>query len=257
MTSVTREFIEEKLEEILPAVGKPARYTGGELNSIYKDHDTCDVSFAVAFPDSYEIGMSNLALSIVYHILNTRADCVAERVYAPWPDMEKAMRAHGVPLYTLETRTPVREYDFLAFSLSYEMSYSNLLNMLDLAGMPVRSADRLHAPDDRPYPLVIAGGHCTFNPEPVAPFVDLFVIGECEEVLLEVVDAYKAHRALPHEELLLRLANIEGVYVPHFYESTYQDRTDPSYVCPDPRFANADRRLFRAVVPRPGYEDRV
>src|SRR5437879_8548013 len=126
-------FIEEKLEEILPAVGKPARYTGGELNCIYKDHSTVDVKWAVAFPDSYEIGMSNLALSIVYHVLNSRDDCVAERVYAPWPDMESQMRAHGVPLFTLETKTPVKDYDWLAFGLSYEMSYTNVLNMLDLA----------------------------------------------------------------------------------------------------------------------------
>src|SRR6185436_718212 len=113
-------WIDDKLEEILPKVGKPARYTGGELNQIVKDHSTVDVKWVVAFPDSYEIGMSNLALSIVYHVLNSRADCVAERTYAPWPDMESAMRAAGVPLYTLESKTPVRDHDFFAFSLSYE-----------------------------------------------------------------------------------------------------------------------------------------
>jgi len=147
-------FIEGKLEEILPNVSKPARYTGGELNCIYKDHNSVDVKWAVAFPDSYEIGMSNLALSIVYHVLNSREDCVAERVYNPWPDMEKTMREHGVPLYTLETKTPVMDFDFLAISLSYELSYSNLLNMLDLSGMPIRSFER-----GREHPLVIAGGH--------------------------------------------------------------------------------------------------
>lgn len=240
--------LEEKLEEILPTVSKPARYTGGELNSIYKDHAVCDVRFAIAFPDSYEIGMSNLALSILYHILNSREDCVAERVYAPWPDMEQAMRENGVPLYTLETKTPVRDYDFFAFSLSYELSYTNLLNMLDLAGMPVRSLDR----DDGRYPLVMAGGHCTFNPEPVAPFVDLFVIGEGEEVLVEIVDAYKTYRHLPKKELLRRLAHIPGVYVPRFYESLYEDTTDPHYTCPDARFADADRRMFKAIVPKRG-----
>jgi radical SAM family uncharacterized protein len=245
-------FIEEKLEEILPTVGKPARYTGGELNSIYKDHSTVDVKWAVAFPDSYEIGMSNLALSIIYHVLNIREDCVAERTYAPWPDMERAMRENGVPLYTLETKTPVGDYDFFALSLSYEMSYSNLLNMIDLAGMPVRSLDR-----DGRHPLVLAGGHATFNPEPVAPFVDLFVIGECEEVLYDIIETYKAYRDLPREELLLKFANIEGVYVPRFYDSLYEDRTDPNYTCPDERFATADRRLFKAVVPLPEYEGRV
>src|SRR5437660_1892353 len=177
-------FIEEKLEEILPTVSKPARYTGGELNCIYKDHESVDVKWAVAFPDSYEIGMSNLALSIVYHVLNSRDDCVAERTYAPWPDMERAMRDAGVPLYSLESKTPIRDFDFFAFSLAYELSYSNVLNMLDLAGLPIRSLDRESGP------LIIAGGHGTFSPEPVAPFVDLFVIGECEEVLLDIVQCY-------------------------------------------------------------------
>ena len=209
-------MIEEKLEDILPFVGKPARYTGGELNSVIKDHSTVEVKWAVAFPDSYEIGMSNLALSIVYHVLNRRNDCVAERTYAPWPDMEDLMREHGVPLYTLETKEPVGNYDFFAHSLSYEMSYSNLLNMIDLSGMPVRSLDR-----DKSHPLVLAGGHATFNPEPVAPFVDIFIIGECEEVLIDVVECFKANRDLSREELLLKMANIEGVYIPRFYESTY------------------------------------
>lgn len=264
-------IIDEKLEEILPHVGKPARYTGGELNCVVKDHATVDVRFAVAFPDSYEIGMSNLALSILYDLLNRRDDCVAERTYAPWPDMEKAMRDRGVPLYTLETRTPVADFDFFALSLSYELSYTNLLNMLDLAGLPIRSLDRDGPSPLNPlsheqewgsagtlseehkrgmrYPLVIAGGHCTFNPEPVAPFVDLFVIGEGEEVLAEIVDTYKANRNLPREELLLRLANVEGVYVPRFYESTYEEHSDPLYECPNERFSSADRRLFKAVRP--------
>src|SRR5258706_7632059 len=237
-------IIEEKLEEILPHVSKPARYTGGELNCIYKDHSTVDVKWAVAFPDSYEIGMSNLALSIVYHVLNSRDDCVAERVYNPWPDMEKAMRAHGVPLYTLETKIPVLDYDFLAISLSYELSYSNLLNMLDLSGMPIRSLER-----GSEHPLVIAGGHCTFSPEPVAPFVDIFVIGECEEVLPEINEGYKANRNLPREELLLKIANIEGCYVPRVYDSLYEEFSEPLYECPDERFARADRRMFKAVVP--------
>src|SRR5579862_1226721 len=261
---VTPELVAEKLEEILPKVGKPARYTGGELNSVVKDHACCDVSFAVAFPDSYEIGMSNLALSIIYNLLNQREDCVAERVYAPWPDMEQAMRGAGVPLYTLETKRPVRDYDFFAFSLSYELSYSNVLNMLDLAGMPVRSTNRdmqdestVHPSSLRPHPLVIAGGHCTFNPEPVAPFIDLFVIGEAEEVLIDIVECYKAHRDEPREELLLRMANIEGVYVPRFYESTYEEFTDPLYSCPDERFAGCDRRMFHGVAPRPEYRGRV
>jgi radical SAM superfamily enzyme YgiQ (UPF0313 family) len=249
-------FIEEKLEEILPTVGKPARYTGGELNAVVKDHNRCDITFALAFPDSYEIGMSNLALSILYHLLNEREDCVAERVYAPWPDMEQAVRAHGVPLYTLETKTPVRDYDFLGFSLSYEMSYTNVLNMLDLAGMPVRSLDR----DGERFPLVIAGGHTTFNPEPMAPFIDLFVIGEGEEVLADILETYKDCRHLPKRDLLVKLANIPGVYVPRFYEATYEDYDGPNggrdesrpYICPEERFADADRRPFGGVAPLSG-----
>jgi radical SAM family uncharacterized protein len=274
-TTMTQEAVEEKLEEILPLVLKPARYTGGELNCVYKDHAEIEanggVTCAVAFPDSYEIGMSNLALSIVYHVFNRREDCVAERTYAPWPDMEKAMRDHGVPLYTLETKRPVIDYHFFALGLSYELSYSNVLNMLDLAGMPIRSKDRDEErgmrDDDgpshpsslipHPYPLVIAGGHATFNPEPVAPFIDIFVIGECEEVLEEIIEAHKAWRHLGREELLLKLANIEGVYVPRFYESYYEDHTDPLYTCPDERFADADRRMFKAVKPKPEYEGRI
>src|SRR5438132_9105764 len=157
MIAISRSEIEEKLEEILPTVGKPGRYTGGELNSITKDHADIEtrrgVKFVISFPDSYEIGMSNLALSILYHVVNLRDDCLAERTYAPWPDMEMAMRAAGIPLYTLESKTPVADFDFFALSLSYEMSYSNLLNMLDLAGIPVRSEDRDERPrtnDERP-----------------------------------------------------------------------------------------------------------
>ena len=238
-------FIEQKLEELLPTVSKPARYTGGELNSVTKDHSQVEVTWAVGFPDSYEIGMSNLALSIVYHLLNSRPDCVAERVYNPWPDMEQALRDHGVPLYTLETRVPVREYDFLALALSYELSYSNVLSLLDLSGIPLRSVDR----DDGKFPLVVGGGHATFAPEPIAPFFDLFVIGEAEAVLPEIVACYKENRQLPREALLVKLANVDGVYVPRFYEQQYHPHSDPLYECPDERFAGADRRLLKAVVP--------
>jgi radical SAM family uncharacterized protein len=215
--------IEDRLEEILPTVAKPARYTGGELNSIVKDHSTVEVKYAVAFPDAYEIGMSNLACSIIYNLLNKREDCVAERVYAPWPDMDRAMREAGLPLFTLETRTPVAEYDFWAFALSFELSYTNVLNMLDLAGVPVRSLDRDGGqPDGSAWPIVIAGGHCTFNPEPMAPFIDVFVIGEAEEILVDITETFRAHRDLPRAELLLKLANIPGCYVPRFYEPVYE-----------------------------------
>jgi radical SAM family uncharacterized protein len=248
-----RAEIEAKLEEILPTVGKPARYTGGELNQIVKDHRSVEIRVAVSFPDAYEIGMSNLALSIVYHVLNQRADTLAERTYAPWPDMEAAMRSAGVPLYTLESRTAVAEFDLFALSLSYELSYSNLLNMLDLAGIPIHSEDR----DGGSFPLVFAGGHATYSPEPVAPFVDFFVIGEAEEVLADIIETVKAHRHMPRPQLLLKLAQVPGIYVPRFYEQHLQDTEDPHYVCPDPRFADKDRRLLSAILPKREFAGQV
>jgi radical SAM superfamily enzyme YgiQ (UPF0313 family) len=219
----TRTEIEDRLEEILPRVTKPARYTGGELNSIVKDHATVEVKYAVAFPDAYEIGMSNLACSIIYNMLNHRADCVAERVYAPWPDMDAAMRAANTPLFTLETRTPCADYDLWGFALSFELAYTNVLNMLDLAGMPIRSLDRdAGKPDGGMWPIIFAGGHCTFNPEPMAPFVDVFVIGEAESVLPQLTETFKTYRHLDRESLLLKIANIPGCYVPRFYAPTYE-----------------------------------
>ncbi|HSV73962.1 MAG TPA: TIGR03960 family B12-binding radical SAM protein [Chthonomonadales bacterium] len=240
-----RRSIDEALEEILPGVIKPARYVGGELNAVVKNHAACDVRVALAFPDCYEIGMSNLAIQILYHLLNTRDDCVAERVFAPWPDMEAAMRARGLPLTTLETRTPVRDYDLLGFSLAFELGYPTVLNMLDLAQMPVRAADR----DAGRWPLVIAGGHGAMNPEPMAPFIDAFVIGEGEEALIEIVETVKAHRESPRADLLRRLAHIPGVYVPRFYAPRYANATDPMYTPADARFAEADRRPLAATHP--------
>lgn len=220
---MTRQQIESLLEEILPRVTKPGRYTGGELNCVVKDHHTVSVRFAIAFPDAYEIGMSNLACSIIYHLLNKREDCVCERVYAPWPDMEREMRTTGLPLYTLETHTPLCNYDFIGFALSYELSFTNVLNMLDLAAIPVRSRDRDEPqPNGNPYPIVVAGGHCAFNPEPMAPFIDLFVIGEAEEALPAIIETYKRYQQLPREEQLVKLAQIPGCYVPRFYEPEYE-----------------------------------
>ena len=247
-------WIDEALEEILPHVTKPARYVGGELNSVIKDHAACAVRVALAFPDSYEVGMSNLAIQILYHLLNTRDDCVAERVFAPWPDMEAALRARDIPLTTLETRTPVREFDLLGFSLAFELCYPTVLNMLDLAGIPIRADDRVSGR----WPLVIAGGHCALNPEPMAPFIDAFVIGEGEEVLAEIVEALKAHRQRPRIDLLRRLADIPGVYVPRFYAPSYAMATDPCYAPPDARYGTADRRLLAGTRPvEPGIPERI
>jgi radical SAM family uncharacterized protein len=220
---VTRETIEEKLEEILPTVTKPGRYTGGELNSVTKDHSAVAVRYAIAFPDAYEIGMSNLACSIIYNMLNNGSETLCERVYAPWPDMDKAMRQAGVPLFTLETRTPIAEYDLIGFALSFELAYTNVLNMMDLGGIPIHNLDRdAGQPDGGHWPIIFAGGHCTFNPEPMAPFIDVFVIGEAEEILPAMTATMKQYRDLPREELLLKFANIPGCYVPRFYAPEYE-----------------------------------
>lgn len=205
--------IRDQVESILPRVSKPARYTGGEVGQIKKDHPDVEVLFALAFPDVYEVGMSNLGLKILYHALNRRSDTAAERVFAPNADMEIEMRGVQIPLYALESFVPVRDFDIIGFSLSYELTYTNVLNMLDLAGIPVLASER-----DENHPLIIAGGHCTVNPEPMAEFIDAFVIGDGEEVVQNIVDVYKEH-GINRSKLLIALANIEGVYVPSLYQS--------------------------------------
>ena len=182
--------LEGKLAAILPSVIKPGRYTGGELNQVLKPWESVDVRIALAFPDIYDLGMSNLGLAILYDILNKEPDMLAERVFIPWVDMEDAMRRDGVPLYSLESKRPVSDFDILGVSLPYETLYTNTLNLLDLSGIPIRSADRT-----REHPLVIAGGHAAHNPEPMAAFIDAFVIGEGEEVIVEIARAVKAWKA--------------------------------------------------------------
>ena len=205
---------------ILQAVLKPARYTGGEWNAVRKDWDIVRCKFALALPDVYEVGMSNLGLAILYEILNRRADIAAERVYAPWVDMEEQMREKGLPLFSLESRRPIATFDFFGFSLQYEMIYSNVLNMLDLAGIPLYAKER---GDDMPF--VIGGGPCVYNVEPIADFFDFFVIGEGEEVVLEIADAFiawdAAGRMGGRAGFLTRLLAVDGVYVPAFYEPIY------------------------------------
>jgi len=205
---------------ILQAVLKPARYTGGEWNAVRKDWDTVQCKFALALPDVYEVGMSNLGLAILYEILNRRADIAAERVYAPWVDMEEQMREKGLPLFSLESRRPIATFDFFGFSLQYEMIYSNVLNMLDLAGIPLYAKER---GDDMPF--VIGGGPCVYNVEPIADFFDFFVIGEGEEVVLEIADAFiawdAAGRMGGRAGFLTRLLAVDGIYVPAFYEPVY------------------------------------
>ena len=207
------------LERILPQVSKPARYTGHEWNSIVKDWDQARVKVALAYPDIYEVGLPNLGLMILYDILNREDDILVERVYAPWVDMEEAMRQAGLPLFSLESRHPLTDFDIVGFSLPYELDYTNVLNMLDLAGIPPLAAER---GDDAP--LIIGGGSGAYNPEPLADFFDLFVLGEGEEVLLELVKAYgewKKEGGGQREVFLRRAARIDGIYVPSLYEVSY------------------------------------
>ncbi|MBV9121171.1 MAG: TIGR03960 family B12-binding radical SAM protein, partial [Chloroflexi bacterium] len=204
------------LDRLLPRVTKPARYTGGELNQVVKPESDVDLRLVLAFPDVYEVGSSNMGLQILYNIVNLQSGMQAERAYCPWPDMEQVMRESGVPLYSLETRRPVREADVLGFSLASEMTYTGMLTMLDLSAIPLRSLDRGESD-----PIVIAGGHCTCNPEPVAPFVDLFLLGEGEEILVEFLDIHRRYRASGREAILAAASAIPGVYRPSDYTVTY------------------------------------
>ena len=197
---------------------KPARYTGGEYNSVYKDKRDVRIRFAFAFPDVYEIAMSHLGLRILYYLLNRREDTWCERVFAPWTDMEALMRDNGIPLFALESREAVSGFDFLGFTLQYEMGYSNVVNMLSLAGIPVLESER-----DGSHPFVIGGGPCAYNPEPLADIFDFFVLGEGEEVLTPILDTYIdwKERSGTRREFLERVALIEGVYVPSLYSVRY------------------------------------
>lgn len=230
------------LERILPRVTKPGRYTGGEYNQVVKEWAATDYKVALAFPDIYDIGMSNLGLMILYDIINKHRSLLAERVYAPWDDMETLMRQRGLPLFSLETKHPIREFDMLAFSLPYEQLFTNILNMIDLAGMPVRSAER-----DETYPLIIAGGHACYNPEPMAPFIDVFVIGEGEEAILKIIGVMRAARHLDRETQLRYIAQIEGCYVPRFYDVTYHD--DGTIQAITPNMPEAPPKVLKTIVP--------
>ncbi|MHB8104455.1 MAG: TIGR03960 family B12-binding radical SAM protein [Dehalococcoidales bacterium] len=202
--------------EILHKIIRPARYTGGEWNSIVKDWDAIPIKFALAYPDTYEIGMSNMAIPILYEILNKEADVLAERVYAPWVDMEAALRENKIPLFSLESQRPLKDFNIIGFSLGYELGYTNVLNMLDLAGIPVMAAER-----DDTYPLIIAGGSCTLNPEPMADFIDAFIVGDGEEVILELLEVWRGVNGRGKKELLRQLATVTGVYVPSLYDVKY------------------------------------
>lgn len=202
------------IKDLLPLVQKPGRYIGGEINSIRKDRSVCRLRFALAFPDTYEIGMSHLGLQILYDILNSDPEIAAERVYAPWPDMEELMRSHGIALASLESGSPLADFDIIGFSLQYELSYTNVLNMLDLGGVPLYAAERGGG-----VPIIIAGGPCAFNPKPVSPFFDAFVIGEGEEAVTEIARAVISgqEKGLERPDLLNLLAGIDGIWVPSIH----------------------------------------
>ena len=220
---------EKEFERLLLSVQKPGRYSGGEINSVIKDKTKVDVRFAFCFPDTYEIGMSHLGMKILYSQFNSREDIWCERVFAPWVDFEEKMRENNIPLFALESRDSIKDFDFIGFTLQYELSYTNVLNMLDLAGVPLRSEDRKDLS-----PLVVAGGPCVCNAEPLADFVDLFFLGEGEEVDLEVIDLYKEFKAKgwSKEEFLRTAAKIEGVYVPSLYDVSYNEDGTVSAVTP-------------------------
>lgn len=234
--------LDRKLKRILPRVTKPGRYVGGEYNSVVKDWDATDFKVALAFPDIYDLGMSNLGIMILYEQINNQPDMLAERVFSPWLDMEDHMRAEGIPLYSLENRRPIRDFDLLGISLPYEQLYTNVLNMLDLAGMPIRSLDR-----DATYPLVIAGGHSCYNPEPMADFIDAFVIGEGEEIIVEVARTMQAMHGQNRHEQLRAIARIQGMYVPRFYDVTYN--IDGTVATVEPNTPEAPKRVLKRIVP--------
>ncbi|HEY5269424.1 MAG TPA: TIGR03960 family B12-binding radical SAM protein [Anaerolineales bacterium] len=253
------EQIESRLERILLKVQKPGRYVGGELNAVVKDWDEIETKVAFIFPDIYDIGISNLGMQILYDLVNQRPDALAERAYAPWVDMEDIMRSRDIPLYSLESKHPLAAFDILGFSLPYETLYTNTLNLLDLAGIPLRSAER-RASD----PLVIAGGHACFNPEPMHAFIDAFVIGEGEEVIHEIIDVVKKYKlqtsnvrdirplTFDREKLLRELARIPGVYVPRLYEVKYlQDGTLASITPTVPEAPKTVVKRMLAKLPPP------
>lgn len=212
--------IEKQLEKLLPQVSKPTRYMGNEYNSIIKDLNNIKVHIALAFPDVYEVGMSHLGIKILYHLLNEYPDIYAERVFAPWIDFEALIRKEGLSLFSLESKTAISQFDFLGFTLQYEMSYTNIINMLELSNIPIFSRERNDS-----HPFVIAGGPCAYNPEPLADIIDFFVIGEAEEAILDVINLYKSfkERGERRQDFLYNVAQIPGVYVPSLYKVSYNN----------------------------------
>ncbi|MBC5629819.1 TIGR03960 family B12-binding radical SAM protein [Clostridium sp. NSJ-6] len=229
-------------DDILCKVEKPARYVGGELNQVIKNPNEVDIRFAFCFPDVYEVGMSHLGTRILYHTINERSDTYCERTFAPWPDMEKLMRENNIPLYTLETKDPLDKFDILGFTLQYEMSYTNILNMLDMSGITIRASER--GEDE---PIVMAGGPCAYNPEPLYDIVDFFEIGEGEEMMNDVLDVYKKYKGKgKKKEFLREISKIRGIYVPSLYDVTYnEDGTIKEF---KPKYDDVPAKVQKRVV---------
>ena len=230
-------MVSKEVEKILPLVQKPGRYIGGELNSVVKDKTQVKLRYAFCFPDTYEIGMSHLGMKILYSIANERKDIWCERVFAPWHDMEEQMRKHSIPLYALESGDSIKDFDLIGFTLMYELSYSNVLNMLDLAGLPVKAADR-HSLT----PIVVGGGPCACNPEPMAEFFDVFSLGEGEEMyepFFDLLEECKKNKS-SKEEFLRRVSKLDGFYVPSLYDVRY----------------NADKTI-KSVTPKDGAPEKI
>ncbi len=243
---ITPEQIEQTLERVLLSVTKPGRYVGGERNQIVKDWSRIDLRVALAFPDIYDLGMSNLGMAILHDMVSKQPDMLAERVYCPWTDMEAVMRSEGIPLYSLETKHPLADFDLIGISLPYEQLYSNVLNFLELAQLPLRVADR-----DETHPLIIAGGHACYNPEPMADFIDAFMIGEGEEAIIDVARCVKQWKAEGKpggkEELLRSVAMIDGFYTPSFYEVEY--KPDGTIAKVTPTRPEARFPILKRIVP--------
>ncbi|HJA99543.1 MAG TPA: TIGR03960 family B12-binding radical SAM protein [Candidatus Mediterraneibacter merdavium] len=230
-------------DEILLNIEKPARYIGGEVNSVMKDPESVDIRFAMCFPDVYEIGMSHLGIQILYDMFNRREDVWCERVYSPWLDLDKVMREKGIPLFALESQDPVRDFDFLGITIQFEMCYTNILQVLELSHIPLHAKDRTEAD-----PIVIGGGPCTYNPEPLADFFDIFYMGEGETVYDELLDSYKEWKAggRSRKEFLERAAQIEGLYVPQFYDVSYKE--DGTLNAFTPNNTHAPAKVKKQVV---------
>lgn len=235
--------MDKRLVTLLPKVTKPARYTNKELNAQHKNWSDIDVKVALAFPDIYDVGMAHLGYKILYALINEREDALAERVYAPWIDLQKLMEERGIPLTSLESGSQLTAFDLVGFTLQYELSYTNILKMLDLAEIPRRSTERRESD-----PLVMAGGPCAFNVEPLADFFDFVVLGEGEEVLEEIIDLVKTQKqkGSTREEVLLQLAQIRGVYVPQFYQAVYDENGD--YLALEPLRSGLPSQVQKRVV---------